>query len=207
MRKGDDNLTEQVKALREQTGAGVMECKRALQEAGGRIEEAVRLLRARGAAIATEKAGRKACEGLIGSYVHGGRIGVLVEVNCETDFAARTDAFKQLVLNLCLQIASMNPSYVTREEVPPEEIGRELEQLQEEIQGVEDESSQPIQQAHMEQFYKERVLLDQAFVKDPARTVRDLIHEVVASTRENIAVRRFVRLTLGEAPEAGPSGS
>ncbi len=201
------NLTEQIRALREQTGAGVMECKKALKEAGGRMEEAVRLLRARGAAIATEKAGRKACQGLIGSYVHGGRIGVLVEVNCETDFVARTDAFKQLVLDLCLQVASMNPAYVSREEVPPEEIGRELEQLHDEIQGVEDESAQPIQQAHMEQFYKERVLLDQTFVKDPTRTVRDLIHEVVASTREKIAVRRFVRMTLGEAAEACQPGS
>ena len=194
---------ERIKNLREKTGAGVMECKRALVESQGNEEEALRLLRARGAALAGEKAGRKACQGLVGSYVHGGRIGVLVEVNCETDFVARTDAFKQFVHEICLQVVSMNPRFVQREEVPMEEIARELEQLHEEIDGVDEEASQPIHQAHMERFYKERVLLDQPFVKDPSKTVQDLLHELLDSTRENVVVRRFARMTLGE--EAGSS--
>ena len=197
--KSDSIRPEQIKALREQTGAGIVECKKALQEAGGRLEEALKLLRARGASLATEKAGREARQGLIGGYVHGGKIGVLVEVNCETDFVARTDAFKQFVHDLCLQVVSMNPRYVSREEIPPEAVGEELEQLQEHLQGVEDEASQPMQQAHMQAFYRERVLLDQTFVKDPSKTVQDLLHEVVNSTRENIIIRRFSRMNLGEA--------
>ena len=194
--------TEQIKVLREQTGAGVMECKKALQETSGSVEEALRLLRSKGAGLAAEKAGREARQGLVGSYVHGGRIGVLVEVNCETDFVARTDHFKQFVHDLCLQIASMNPRYVNREEIPSEAIGQELEQLQEHLEGVDEEASQPMQQAHMETFYRERVLLDQTFVKDPSKTVQDLLHEVVNNTRENIVIRRFVRMSLGEALES-----
>ncbi len=193
-----DVSTEQIKTLREQTGAGIMECKRALQEAGGKLEEAVKLLRAKGRQLAGEKSGRLTRQGLIGSYVHGGKIGVLVEVNCETDFVARTDAFKNFVHEICLQIASMNPQYVRREDVPPEEIGAALEQLHEEIAGVDDEAAQPMQQSHMEQFYRERVLLDQPYVKDSSKTIQDLLHETVTSTRENIVIQRFVRFALGE---------
>ena len=167
------------------------------------MEEALRLLRAQGAALAAEKSGRSAGEGLIAGYVHQGKIGVLVEVSCETDFVARTDAFKQFVHDLCLQVASMNPQFVSREEVPPERIGQELEQLHEHLEGVEEEASQPMQQSHMEAFYRERVLLDQPFVKDPTKTIQDLLHEIVQSTRENIVIRRFIRMSLGEvnAPE------
>jgi len=192
--------TDQIKQLRERTGAGVMECQKALQQAGGRLDEALKLLQAKGKTIASEKAGRTTGQGLIGSYVHSGKIGVLVEVNCETDFVARTDQFKQFVHEVCLQIASMNPRFVRREEVPPEEIGRELEDLHEQIEGVDEESTQPMQQAHMERFYRERVLLDQPYVKDPSKTMQDLLHEAVASTRENIVVQRFVRFVLGEDP-------
>lgn len=200
--------TEQIKALREQTGAGIMECKRVLQESGGKMEEAVKLLRAKGAWLAGEKAARETHQGLIGSYVHGGKIGVLVEVDCETDFVARTDSFKSFVHEICLQIASMNPRYVRREDVLPEEIGETLEQLHEEIQGVDDESAQPMQQRHMEQFYRERVLLDQPYVKDPSKTIQDLLHETVTSTRENIVIQRFVRFVLGEETSSlGPPTS
>ena len=195
---------DQIKQLREQTGAGIMECKRALEEAKGKVEEAARLLRARGAQVAGEKAGRETRQGLIGSYVHGGKIGVLVEVNCETDFVARTDAFRQFLHEICLQVASMNPRCVTREEVPPEEIGQTLEHLHEEIEGVDEEASQPMQQAHMERFYQEWVLLDQPYVKDPSKKVQDLLHELVNSTRENVQIRRFTRMTLGaETSEPG----
>lgn len=194
--------TEQIKILRGQTGAGILECKRALQEAGGRMEDAVRILRSKGARIAGEKATRQTRQGLIGSYVHSGKIGVLVEVNCETDFVARTEAFRNFVHEICLQIASMNPRCIRREDVPAEEIGSALEQLQEEIHGVDDESAQPMQQAHLERFYKERVLLDQPYVKDASKTIQDLLHETVTSTRENIVIQRFVRFALGEETPA-----
>ncbi len=190
--------TDQIRRLRELTGAGILECKEALEKAKGQVEEAAKILRAKGADIAAAKSGRKAQQGLIGSYVHGDRIGVLVEVNCETDFVARTDQFKNFVHELCLQVASMSPSYVSRDDVPPEQISAELEHLQEAIEGVDDETSQPMQQSHMENFYKQRVLLDQAYVKDPAKTIQNLLHETVSVLRENIQIRRFVRFALGE---------
>ena len=190
--------TEQIKALREQTGAGILECKKALMEANGDAEKALLILRAKGASIATEKAGREARQGLIGAYVHGGRIGVLVEVNCETDFVARTEQFKNFVNEICLQIASMNPIYISREDVPLEKISQTLEALHEEIEGVEDEGAQPIQQAHMERFYRELVLLDQPYVRDSSKTIQNLLHETVNSIRENIVIRRFTRFALGE---------
>jgi elongation factor Ts len=198
---------EQIKALRERTGAGIMECRKALEEASGQMEEAIRLLKARGAAFATSKADRAVSQGLIGGYVHSGRIGVLVEVNCETDFVARTDLFKQFVHDLCLQIASMNPRFVHREDVPQDWIAQELEQLHDHLAGVDEEASQPMQQAHMEAFYREHVLLDQPFVKDPSKTVQDLLHEVIRATGENIVIRRFVRMILGETGPSTPSGS
>ncbi len=197
--------TEQIKALRERTGAGVIECKKALIEAGGDPDQAVRILRDKGKNIAAEKAGRAAHQGIIGAYVHNGRIGVMVEVNCETDFVAKTEQFKLFVQDVCLQIASMNPRYVTREEVPHEQIVETLDRLHEEIEGVEDEGAQPIQQAHMEQFYKERVLLDQPYVRDTSKTVQDLLHDLISTLRENIVIRRFTRFVLGEELEAPPT--
>ena len=198
--KGVSTTAGLIKQLRERTGAGVMECQKALQQSGGRLDEALKLLQAQGKTIAGEKAGRATHQGMIGSYVHGGKIGVLLEVNCETDFVARTDQFRNLVHEICLQIVSMSPRFVRREDVPPEEIGKELEQLHEEISGVDDESAQPMQQAHMERFFRERVLLDQPYVKDSSKTVQDLLHEAVATTRENIVIQRFVRFVLGEDP-------
>ncbi len=189
--------TELIRQLRERSGAGILECKKALEQAGGSLEQAERILRAKGAQIAGEKAGRTAAQGLVDSYIHQGKIGVLIEVNCETDFVARTDQFKSFVHELCLHIANSNPRFVTREDVPPEEIGKELETLHEQIEGVDEESTQPMQQAHMERFYKDRVLLDQPYVRDPSKTVQDLLHETVTHTRENIVIRRFARWMLG----------
>ena len=193
---------ELIKRLRERTSAGILECKTALEQAKGDLDQAERILRAKGKQIAIEKAGRSTRQGLVDGYVHQGKIGVLIEVNCETDFVARTDQFKNFVHELCLHIAHSNPRFVRREDVPPEEIVKELEQLHEEIAGVDDESSQPMQQAHMERFYREGVLLDQPYVRDPTKTIQDLLHETVNSTRENIVIHRFVRFVLGEASEA-----
>ena len=190
--------TELIRNLREQTGAGILECKNALLQTDGDLEKALLILRAKGASLASEKAGRKASQGVIGSYVHGGRIGVLIEINCETDFVARTEQFKNFVQELCLQIASMRAQYVSREDVPVEQVGQALAELHEEISGVEDEGAQPMQQAFMERFYKELVLLDQPYVRDTSKTVQDLLHDLVASLRENIVIRRFVRFELGE---------
>ena len=190
-------VTELIRQLRERSGAVILECKKALEQAGGKLEQAERILRAKGAQIASEKSGRAAAQGLVDSYIHQGKIGVMIEVNCETDFVARTDQFKSFVHELCLHIAHSNPRFVTREEVPPEEIGKELETLHEQIEGVDEESTQPMQQAHMERFYRERVLLDQPYVRDPSKTVQDLLHETVNTTRENIVIRRFARWALG----------
>ena len=190
---------DQIKVLRERTGAGIMECKKALEKTDGQMEEAIKLLQAQGADIAREKAGRETKQGLVGSYVHGGKIGVLVEVNCETDFVARTDQFKNLIHEVCLQVASMKPRYVSREEVAHEEIAATLAQLHEELGGIDEEATQPIQQSHMENFYKEQVLLDQPYIKDSSKRIQDLLNETVASLRENVVIRRFVRISLGES--------
>ncbi len=171
---------EQIRRLRERTGAGVIECKKALVEAGGDQEQAIQILREKGKTIAAQKAGRSAHQGIIGSYVHGGRIGVLVEVNCETDFVAKTDPFKSFVQEICLQVASMNPRYISREEIPPELI------------------SPSGRQHPMETFYRERVLLDQLYVRDTSKTVQDLLTDTIAALRENIVIRRFIRFVLGE---------
>lgn len=197
--------TEQIKELRERTGAGILECKKALQETGGDLEKAILILRAKGASMATEKAGREARQGLVGAYVHSGRIGVLVEINCETDFVARTEEFKNFVNEICLQIASMNPQYVSRDDVPPEQISTALEQLHEQIEGAEDEGAQAMQQSYMEKFYREIVLLDQPYVRDNSKNIQDLLHDSVTSLRENIVIRRFIRYVLGEKlPESNP---
>lgn len=167
-----------VKELRERTGAGVMECRSALEEAEGDLEQAQKILHKRGQAKALKKAGRTAAEGLVVSYIHGGgRIGVLLELNCETDFVARTERFAALAKDLAMQVAATNPTYVRREDVP-EEI----------LKGVEDP----------EQFLAEACLLEQPFIKDPERTVGDLLNEAIAILGENIVVRRFCRFKLGE---------
>ena len=192
---------EQVKELRERTGAGMMECKKALEETGGDMEKAVDLLRAKGAAKAAKRAGREAREGAIGSYIHmGGKIGVLVEVNCETDFVARTEDFQALVRDIAMHIAAANPLAVTPEEIPQEVVEREraiyLQQVKEE--GRPEHLHERIVEGKLKKFFEENALLNQAFVKDPEKTVGQLITEVSAKTGENIVVRRFVRYALGE---------
>ncbi|HEX6938699.1 MAG TPA: translation elongation factor Ts [Longimicrobiales bacterium] len=191
----------QVKELRDRTGAGMLECKKALEEAGGDVERAVDILRAKGAAKAAKRSGREAREGAIGSYIHmTGRIGVLVEVNCETDFVARTDDFQGLVRDLAMHIAAANPLAVTAEEIPPEIVERERAVFEEQVkaEGKPEHLRERIVEGKMKKFYQDNTLLEQAFVKDPDKTVGQLITEVSARTGENIVVRRFVRYALGE---------
>lgn len=194
----------QVKQLREKTGAGIMDCKRALMECDGDFEKSVDFLRAKGLALAARKADRLASEGAIGSYIHGGgKIGVLVEVNCETDFVARTDEFQALVKDLAMQIAAANPHYVQREDVGVEELERERAIYRQQAA----ELNKPAQvvdkiiDGKMERFYGETCLLEQAYIKDTDRTVRDLIQDAIARLGENIQIRRFVRYSIGEGIE------
>lgn len=194
----------QVKQLREKTGAGIMDCKRALIECDGDFEKSVDFLRAKGLALAARKADRLASEGAVGSYIHGGgKIGVLVEVNCETDFVARTDEFQALVKDLAMQIAAANPYYVQREDIGAEELEREraiyrqqAAELNKPAQVVE-----KIIDGKMERFYAETCLLEQAFIKDTDQTVRDLLQDAIARLGENIQIRRFVRYSIGEGIE------
>jgi len=191
----------QVKELRERTGAGMLECKKALEETGGDFEAAVDVLRAKGAAKAAKRAGREAREGVIGSYVHmGGKIGVLIEVNCETDFVARTEDFQGLVRDLAMHVAAANPLAVTAEEIPEEIVERERAVFREQVknEGKPENLWDRIVEGKLKKFYQDNALLDQAFVKDPDKTIRQLITEVSSKTGENIVVRRFVRYALGE---------
>ncbi len=191
-----------VKDLRQRTGAGMMDCKKALTETGGDIEKAVDWLRQKGLAAAEKKAGRTASQGIIGSYIHlGGRIGVLVEVNCETDFVARTDVFQALVRDLAMQIAASSPRYVRREDVPAEVIEKEREILRARTleEGKSANMVDRIVEGRLEkQFYNAICLEEQPFVKNPDITVGQLVKEHVAKLGENIVVRRFVRFELGE---------
>jgi len=195
---------EMVKELRERTGAGMMDCKKALTEAGGDMDKAVDLLREKGLAAAAKKAGRIAAEGLVESYIHaGGRIGVLVEINCETDFVAKTDDFKSLAKDIAMQIAASNPLYVRREDVPAEVIQHEREVLKAQAlnEGKPANIVEKMVDGRLEKFYKEVCLLEQPFIKDPDKTVQQLITEKIAQIGENITVRRFTRYQLGEGIE------
>jgi len=191
---------QMIKQLRTRTNAGVMDCKEALTEAGGDLEKAVDFLRKRGVAIALKRAGRETSQGLIQSYIHtGGKIGVLVEVNCETDFVAKTDEFKAFVKNLAMHIAATKPLGIRAEDISEEVIQREKEiyRAQAEEMGKPEKILDKIVQGKMEKFCKESCLLDQQYVRDPDITIQDLIHDIVTKTGENIAVRRFVRYQLG----------
>ncbi|TVR54790.1 MAG: elongation factor Ts [Puniceicoccaceae bacterium] len=189
-----------VSTLREKTGAGLMECKRALVEANGQIEEAETLLRKKGVALASKKAGRATSEGLIESYIHlGGKVGVLVEVNCETDFVAKTDDFKELCRDLCLQIAAASPLHVTREEVPEAALEQEKEIAAAQAAGKPPPAVQKIVEGKLEKYYSAVCLLDQPFVKNPETSVKDLITAKIAKLGENIVVRRFVRFQVGQS--------
>lgn len=195
---------ELIKRLRERTGAGVLDCKRALMEAGGDLERAEEILRARGAAVAERRAGKEAKEGLIEAYIHtNGRYGSLVEVNCETDFVARTDEFKKLAKEIAIQVVAMSPKYVSREEVPEEERRKQEELFRKEAerqaQGKPPQVIERIVQGRMEKWYSEVCLLDQPYFRDEGKSVRELVEEAMAKLGEKIVVRRFVRFELGEA--------
>jgi len=190
-----------VKELRERTGAGMMECKGALQEANGDMEAAIDILRARGAAKAAKRSAREVSEGTIGSYIHmGGRIGVLLEVNCETDFVARNDEFQKLVRDIAMHIAAANPLSIQREDVPQDVADRERAVYREQMResGKPEQIWDKIVDGKMEKYYAESTLLEQPFVKNPDQTVGQLITEASSKTGENIVVRRFVRYALGD---------
>jgi elongation factor Ts len=197
-----------VKGLREKTGAGMMECKNALNEAGGNEEQAIEILRKRGLASAKKKEGRVAAEGAVGSYIHmGGKVGVLVEVNCETDFVARGEEFQQLVKDVAMHIAAAEPRFVSREEVPADALDKEREIARAQAKNDPKNASKPDQvidkivEGRVAKYYEEAVLLDQPFVKDPAKTVGDLVTEKSAKTGERVAIRRFARFKMGEGIE------
>ncbi|MGI6630110.1 MAG: translation elongation factor Ts [Bacillota bacterium] len=193
-----------VKELRERTGAGMMDCKKALTETEGDMEKAIELLREKGLAAAAKKAGRIAAEGLVEAYIHGGgRIGVLVEVNCETDFVAKTDEFRQLCRDIAMQIAASKPEYVSREDISPEVIAKEKEIIRAQAlnEGKPEKVVDKMVEGRIEKFYKEVCLLEQPFIKDPDITVKDLITEKVSKIGENISVRRFVRYQVAEGIE------
>ena len=195
---------EMVKTLRERTGAGMMDCKKALVETNGDVDKAIDYLREKGLAAASKKAGRVATEGMVESYIHaGGRIGVLVEVNCETDFVAMTDGFKTLVKDIAMHIAAANPLYINREEVPAEIIAHERDILKAQAmnEGKPENIAEKMVEGRVEKYYKENCLMDQVFVKDGEQSITDLIKASIAKMGENISIRRFVRYNLGEGLE------
>jgi elongation factor Ts len=194
-----------IKALREKTGAGMMECKKALIEAGGNEERSIEILRERGLASAKKKEGRVAAEGVVGSYIHmGGKVGVLVEVNCETDFVARGEEFQQLVKDIAMHIAAAEPRHVSREEVTSETLDKEREIARAQAKNEPKNANKPDQvidkivEGRLNKFYEEFVLLDQPFIKDPAKTVGELVTDKIAKTGEKITIRRFARYKMGE---------
>jgi len=199
------NFTAQdVKTLRERTGAGMMDCKKAMVETDGDMEKAVELLREKGLAAAAKKAGRIAAEGIVDSYIHmGGRIGVLVEVNCETDFVAKTDAFRDLVHDIALQIAAANPQYVKPEDVPADVLEAEKEILRAQAlnEGKPEKIVDRMVEGRIKKYYEDNCLMNQKFVKDPDTTINQMITEKTLTIGEKISVRRFVRFEMGEGLE------
>ncbi len=192
---------QMVRELRERTGAGMMDCKAALSESAGNIESAIDVLRTRGVAKAAQRVGRATSEGVVSAYIHaGGKVGVLVEINCETDFVARTDDFQSLVRDVALHIAAANPHFVRREEVAPELLEREKAIYREQAlaSGKPANVVDRIVDGKVEKFYGETVLLEQPFVKDPEKTINQLVAERVAKVGENIQIRRFARFKVGE---------
>jgi elongation factor Ts len=195
---------EQVKALREKTGAGMMECKAALTESGGNMDEAVTVLRKRGLAQAAKRAGRNTSQGVVSSYIHmGGKIGVLVEVNCESDFVARTEGFQQLVKEIAMHVAAADPKYVRRDEVPAAVIEQEkaIYRAQFEGSGKPPQVIEKIVEGKIGSYYTQAVLLDQPSVRDQNITVGEMVSQAIAKTGENISIARFARFKLGESAE------
>lgn len=194
--------SEQVKKLREKTGAGMMDCKHALEETNGEMDQAVEHLRKKGAAVAAKRADRETNQGVVEAYIHaGGRIGAMVELNCETDFVAKTQGFKQLSHDIAMQIAAMNPQYVSRGQVQQSVIDKELEiyKIQAQNEGKPAHVADKIAQGRLEKFFQEIVLLEQSFIKDSGKTIKDIIDEETAKVGEKISIRRFLRYHLGES--------
>lgn len=193
------NFMDNVKSLRLKTSAGMMECKNALKESNGDIEKAVEILRKKGVAKAAKKADRAANQGIVESYIHmGSKIGVLVEVNCETDFVARNADFKKLTKELAMQVAASNPLYVTREDVPEESIEKEKEIYRSQITGKPANVTEKIVEGKLEKFFSDVCLLDQPYIKDPNLRIKDLVTQLIATIGENIQVKRFARFEVGE---------
>jgi elongation factor Ts len=197
-----------VKSLREKSGAGMVDCKNALVEAGGDEAAAMEILRKKGMATAGKKAGRVTAEGVVGSYIHmGGKVGVLVEINCESDFVARGEEFQQLVKDVAMHIAASDPRYATRDQVPSAELDKEREIMREQLKNDPKNASKPAEvldkiiEGRLNKFYEENVLVDQPFVKDPSKTIGELVAEKIGSIKENISIRRFTRYKMGEGIE------
>jgi elongation factor Ts len=194
--------SELVKKLRDKTGAGMMDCKRALEESSGDLGLATEYLRKKGAAVAAKRAEKEANQGVVEAYIHaGGRIGAMVELNCETDFVAKTDEFKQLAHDIAMQIAAMSPSYVSKEDVDDPTLQKELEiyKAQAVNEGKLPEIAEKIAQGRLEKFYQEVCLLEQSFIKDSGKTIKDLLSDATGKVGERIGVRRFERYHLGES--------
>lgn len=192
-----------VKELRDRTAAGMMDCKKALEETNGDIEKAIDLLREKGLSKAAKKSGRITAEGLVDAYIHGGRIGVLIEVNSETDFVAKNDEFKQFVRDMAMQVAASSPKYVNKEDVPEEDIEREREVLMHQVmnEGKPEHVAAKIVEGRLEKFYEQICLLEQPFIKDPSIKVKDLLNQKISKIGENIKIRRFERFEVGEGLE------
>ncbi len=192
-----------VKELRERSGAGMMDCKKALVETNGDIEKAIDFLREKGLASAAKKSGRIASEGLVESYIHGGRIGVIVEVNSETDFVAKNDEFKQFVRDIAMHVAASNPKYVKREEVPQDEVEREKNVLVQQAmnEGKPEHIAEKMVEGRMGKYFEQICLLEQAFIKDSDKKVEDVLNELISKIGENLVIRRFARFEVGEGLE------
>ncbi|NQT95696.1 MAG: translation elongation factor Ts [Candidatus Omnitrophica bacterium] len=192
-------MLDKVKKLREKTNAGMMDCKTALSEAKGNIDKAVEILRKKGVSLATKKSSRAAKEGIVASYIHmNGKIGVLVEVNCETDFVARNEEFKVFVKDLTMQIAAADPTYTNKEDVPEEALKKEKDIIKEQSKDKPKAALEKIIEGKLNSFYQESCLMEQPFIKDPKVFIKDLLTSVIAKTGENIVVKRFTRYQLGE---------
>jgi elongation factor Ts len=192
-------MLDAIKRLRDKTSAGVGACQKALKEANGDVDKAVEILRKQGVSLASKKAGREAKDGRIESYIHqGGKIGVLLEVNCESDFVARNDDFKTFVRDLAMQIAAANPIYVKKEDIPPESIEKEKEIIKAQIKDKPAAAIEKITEGKLAKFFEDACLMEQPFVKDPNMKVKDLLTAMIAKIGENVLIRRFVRYQVGE---------
>jgi elongation factor Ts len=196
-----DISSDVVKKLRDKTGAGMMDCKRALTETNGDMEAAIEYLRKKGAAVAAKRADKETNQGVVEAYIHaGGRIGTMVELNCETDFVAKTPGFKQLAHDIAMQIAAMSPQYISREQIDKKVLDKELEiyKVAAMNEGKPEQIAEKIAQGRLEKFYQEVVLMEQSFIKDSGKTIKDLVDEETAKVGEKLSVRRFVRYQLGD---------